>query len=533
MTKTKKIFLIIFIVLLIALIGAGAYIMFGVVGFDEKREYSESEITAANVNTGKTVIDETVSYQDIDGFGASACWWSQDVGNWENADEIMAMLYDKENGIGLNIYRYNLGAGSKGDERILTPNRATECFIDEAGKYDFKSRDTAAQKCLEFAGKYAGEDMRLTLFCNSAPVYMTKNGAAYGSPLKENEQWATNLEPSRYGDFADYCYNCADYFISQGYRVTDVSPVNEPQYSWAAWYNDDGTYSVNQEGCYYSKTQVRDLLNVMVDRFSGSDVEKTGCKISMFESGSAEGEGSGCAAYYDCLLGKGPKYVFKNKQLRDYFDTVSLHSYWSSADTKKATASYLASKYSQYNVSSTEYCQMTNDENSGVFSLIEKEKNGTNGMSIDYGVAMAKVIVDDLTILNSTQWDWWTACSYGVYTDGLLYLNPENHSDIQASKRYWCLGNFSKFIGEDATRIASSSGVDGVYDCAFVNKDNSTVVVYVNNTTQDKETQITTTGEYEVYTTSAKYDLEKTADGEAGDVSVSLPAMSVVTLIYK
>ncbi len=533
MTKLKKIFLVFFVVLIAALIGVGTYVMLNIVGIDEKRTYGESEIVNANVNTGNTVLDETATYQVINGFGASACWWSQDVGKWENADEIMALLYDKEKGIGLNIYRYNLGAGSKGDDHILTENRTTECFMNESGEYDFSSTDIAAQNCLNIAKNHAGDNMRVTLFCNSAPVYMTKNGAGYGSALKEDEKWVTNLDSSNYEAFADYCYNCADYFIDQGYRVTDISPINEPQYSWAAWYNDDGTYSVNQEGCHYSKTEARDLLKVMVNRFEGSDVEKSGCKVSMFESGSAEGKGSSCAAYYDCILGKGPKYVFKNKILRDYFDSVSLHSYWSSADTKKEAADYLSSKYSTYDVYSTEYCQMTNDENTGVFSLIEKEKDGTNGMTIDYGVAMAKVIVDDLTILNSREWDWWTACSYGVYTDGLLYLNPENHSDIQTSKRFWCLGNFSRFINEGATRIASSSGVDGISDCAFVNTDNSTVVVYVNNTTENKETTIRATGKYQVYTTSDKYDLANTASGDAGDVKLSLPAMSVVTVIYK
>lgn len=176
---------------------------------------------------------------------------------------------------------------------------------------------------------------------------------------------------------------------------------------------------------------------------------------------------------------------------------------------------------------------MTNDENSGVFDLISQEENGTNGMTIEYGVAMAKVIVDDLTILNAKEWDWWLGCSYGVYPDGLVYLNPDDHSDIQTSKRLWCLGNFSRFIEEGAVRIACSSGVDTLASCAFVNQDNSTVVVYVNNTQQDETTTLNCTGDYSVYTTSTEYDLEQTASSEAGNVSISVPAMSVVTVIMK
>lgn len=531
--KKSKIIAAVLCAVVIIVAAAGAYIYFGVIGIDEKRTYAQSDVVASNVNTNKTVIDETVTYQSMNGFGASGCWWGQDVGAWENCEEVLSYLYDDENGIGLNIYRYNLGAGSKGDEHILTENRGTECFLNDDGTYDF-SKDASAQNTLAAAKKLAGDDLRVTLFCNSAPVSMTKNGLGYGAALHEEDEWVTNLDAENYDAFAKYCYNCAEYFVNEGYRVTDVSPINEPQYSWAAWYNEDGSFSVNQEGCHYSKTEARDVYKAMINRFANSELEKnSNVKISMFESGSAEGKGSSCGAYYDCLLGKGPKYVFKNKLLRDYFDSVSLHSYWSSAETKQSAADYIAQKYSKYDVVTTEYCQMTNDENTGVFDLIAKEENGTNGMSIEYGVAMAKVIVDDLTILNSKEWDWWTGCSYGVYPDGLVYLNADDHSDIRTSKRLWCLGNFSKFIDEGAVRVACSSGVETLPCCAFVNEDNSTVVVYVNNTENDASTTFEAASDYSIYTTSAEYDLEKTASGEAGETNVSVPAMSVVTVVME
>lgn len=532
MTKEKKVIICV-LALAVVIAAVVLYLVFGVFGVQEKRTYQVSQTVSSNVSTGKTVLDDTVTYQSMNGFGASACWWSQDVGDWENTDEIMSYLYDSEKGIGLNIYRYNLGAGSKGDEHITLENRGAECFLQPDGTYDF-SKDAAAQKCLASAKKFAGDDLRLTLFCNSAPVSMTKNGAGYCSAVSDKDApYESNLDKSNYAPFADFCYNSAEYFINQGYRVTDVSPINEPQYDWRAWFNDDGTYSAKQEGCYYSKYEATELYNAMVDKFDGSQLDSKGCKVSMFECAEAAGEGSTSAAYLDCIIGKGPKYAFKNKKLRSYFDTVSTHSYWSSTQTKEQTAEYLADKYSAYDVVCTEYCQMQNDENSGVYDLISKEANGTNGMTAEYGVAMAKVIIDDLTILNAKEWDWWTACSYGVYTDGLIYINADNHSDIQISKRLWCLGNFSRFIDEGATRIACSSGVESLPSCAFINPDNSTVVVYVNNTQQDETTALECENDYRVYTTSDKYDLEKTDEGKAGEIKVSVPAMSVVTVIYK
>ncbi len=533
-TKKKKTLAIFISCVVVILAAVALYIGFGVIGTDSKVVYGQSDIVNANKDgSNTTVIDVNTNYQVMNGFGASACWWSQDVGAWDNADEIMQALYDEKEGIGLNIYRYNLGAGSKNDTHILTENRRTECFLNADGTYNFNN-DKNAQACLKLAKKYAGKDMRLTLFCNSAPVYLTKNGAAYCTAYKnEDDPWISNLDKSKYGEFADFCYNSAEYFVNKGYRVTSVSPINEPQYNWAAWYNDDNTYSVNQEGCYYSKYEARDLLKTFVKKFKGSDLDKKGVNVSMFESGSMEGDDSSCAAYMDCILGRGPKYVFKNAKLRKYFKEVSMHSYWSGADTKKNAENYISDKYSKYSIASTEYCQMTDDKNSGVYDLIAKEKNGTNGTSIKYGIAMANTIVDDLTIMNANEWDWWTACSYGTYTDGLIYLDEDNHENLNFSKRYYCLGNFSKFIKEGATRVACSSGVKNVRSVAFVNEDNTIVTVYVNNNDKKAYTTIDCDGDYSVYTTDRDNDIAKTDFGKAGKVKVTLPASSVVTVVYE
>ena len=128
-SKKKKTLLIVISALIVAIIAAVLYIIFGVIGIDGKVEYRQSEKVNANVSgSNVTVLDNNVNYQTINGFGAAACWWSQDVGSWDNASDIMQALNDDDKGIGLNIYRYNLGAGSKGDSHILTKNRQTECF---------------------------------------------------------------------------------------------------------------------------------------------------------------------------------------------------------------------------------------------------------------------------------------------------------------------------------------------------------------------------------------------------------------------
>ena len=543
-SKIKKILIpVISVICVIALIAAsyGAYILFGVYGVEAKRTYPVSAAVTDSYNsrvdageTGVTVLDEKATYQTMQGFGASACWWAQTVGGWDNAKDILALLYDKENGIGLNIFRYNLGAGSVDDEHIYVERSRTESFLKADGTYDFDA-DANAQKVLAISKSLAGDDLRVTLFANSPPVSLTRNGLAYGSAGTDEDPWECNLDPANYEAYADYLYTVAKYFTDGGYKVTDVSPVNEPQYAWRAWYNADGSFSMNQEGGYYHENDMLGLYKVLIEKFDGSELDEKGCELSLFESGAVEGRNTTFSQLLDALLGKGKKQYKFNRELRKYFDTISTHSYWSSEATKKRAANYLAEKYPNYDIICTEYCQMFNDGSTGVLNLIE-EGGPTNGMTIEYGTAMAEVIIDDLTILNAKEWDWWTACSFGIYTDGLVYLNYEDHSDIQPAKRLWCLGNFSKFIDEGAVRIAADSGVKKLSNCAFKNPDGSTVIVYVNSKDIDQNTKLEgiTSSSYEVYTTSAEYDLALTASGDnAAGTVISVPAQSVVTVVLK
>ena len=70
----------------------------------------------------KLIISPQKEYQTFKGIGASGAWWAQIVGGWDHIDPISGkpvrdriaeLLYNKETGIGMDIYRYNIGGGSK------------------------------------------------------------------------------------------------------------------------------------------------------------------------------------------------------------------------------------------------------------------------------------------------------------------------------------------------------------------------------------------------------------------------------------
>ncbi len=69
----------------------------------------------------KLTLDTARKYQTYMGVGASGAWWAQAVGNWTKTDPatgeetrraVAQLLWSETRGIGLNIYRHNLGSGS-------------------------------------------------------------------------------------------------------------------------------------------------------------------------------------------------------------------------------------------------------------------------------------------------------------------------------------------------------------------------------------------------------------------------------------
>ena len=59
-------------------------------------------------------IDATKPHQTIANFAASDAWAGQFVGNWPAAkkDAIADLLFSQDKGIGLSMWRFNIGAGS-------------------------------------------------------------------------------------------------------------------------------------------------------------------------------------------------------------------------------------------------------------------------------------------------------------------------------------------------------------------------------------------------------------------------------------
>ena len=100
---------------------------------------------------------------------------------------------------------------------------------------------------MEKAKEYGCE--AFVLFSNTPPVYYTYNGQA-----RSDKGAFSNLKTEHYGDFADFLATCAKHFVDEGYNITHISPINEPQYNW------NGN---EQEGSAWQNTEVATLSKAL------------------------------------------------------------------------------------------------------------------------------------------------------------------------------------------------------------------------------------------------------------------------------
>jgi len=440
-------------------------------------------------------------HQEIDGFGASAAWWAQIVGGWEEnkRKEIVGLLFGKE-GIGLSIYRYNVGAGS--GEEIGDPWRRAETFETAKGEYDW-DRDKNAMRILREV--CAAGVKNVVLFANSPPRRMTKSGYTYAGQGADK----SNLREDKYEEFAWYLADITEHFIRvEKIPIKGISPINEPQWDW------DGH---SQEGCHYSAEEVVRLVEIML-----REVEKRRLPVEVEapENGSWErvtepvGEDwRRSQVYLEKLLG--------NEYVRQRMDSYAVHSYWANLGRKKAFAEYFFAKYPDKKLQMTEWCEM----------------KGGRDYGMDSALRMTREIIDDLVWGGVSSWQYWIAVSRYNFRDGLIYVN-ESEREIVPIKRLWAMGNFSRFIRPGYRRFEVEHDSTALRAVGCKSPDGGRLVVVVMNPgTESEEVELhfangSGANIFDAYETSKENDLKAVSRGVKNNRYI-FPAESVTTLVIK
>lgn len=474
-------------------------------------------------------IDESKEYQTVTGFGASAAWWAQTVPvGSQSATDLATSLYS-EKGIGLSIYRYNVGGGSwdyeayndhgAGPFVVFPEYRNTQsAFIAEnydenlsakenfakAENYDF-SKDENALSFMKLCAQQEGSTVeRIILFSNSPHYLLTASGKTNGA-----YEYQSNLPEENYEAYCEYLMKYLDYVVNGlGLEVEAVSAINEPQHAW-------GGENSPQEGCHYEPEELAKFYDVFDGYLNAfNEANGTSVKMDVFESGN-----------FDVYKSKGRimEYIYAMSKY-DYFDridTVSVHSYGSptSVEARESFVYMLRNLYGdKIKVEMSEICDMTVGLDAGMNSALW----------------LSEVMNKDFCNMDAAAWCWWMATSCDDYNDGIVtWMWGSEDGEVTPTKRYWVMGNYSRFVGSGDVRVEGSvdNAQDGVFATVFKRADGSVAVVLSNTGTE--EAKVTIPAVYkglQAWETSAEKDLEMVADGECGGVYVA-PAGSVTTLI--
>ncbi len=195
----------------------------------------------------------------FEGWGTSLCWWANRVGFSEKmAKDSARLFFSKEEGLGLNIMRYNIGGGDDPTHNHIT---RTDSEMPGWWKYDEEKKDFVFNsytdenqlRVMTECYKASGDDAYVEAFSNSPPYYMTVSGCSSGS----KSAIATNLKKSQVEPFAKYLAEVCDYIQTHhNIKIKSLAAMNEPFTNYWRY------FSQKQEGCHISPGKMQSSVIV-------------------------------------------------------------------------------------------------------------------------------------------------------------------------------------------------------------------------------------------------------------------------------
>ncbi len=413
-----------------------------------KTEPVETEPIIPALGSTKLSVDMDDRHQTLVGLGASGAWyginWSKQW-KWESVEEAIDLMYNSVTGYGLNGYRYNIGGGNC-DGSWNMPKAILMEKEHGSGVVDI-FQDQDGLRVLNAIMEYDLEN--LVLFWNSPPYYMTKNGYSNGSSI----EYDCNLKEEYYEAFADYVVNVADAFVKEGYPVRFVSPFNEPQ---NAWIHGPECF---QEGCYYTSKQVIQIGEMIAKRMLDRNAPY---QMTLAESATW--------ANREYTIDMAQK-ILTNDFISQVTDHLSGHSYWTGEAEKKDLKKGIDALKRVYQKKD--------------FYIYQSEWDTINdpydGLHIDSGLSLARVLYEDFTILNCPRWDFWASVTGSdLSTHYIAYIM--DNGMVQSSKRGWVLGHYGRFCyGAERVSITMSQEYPELYATAWHNEDKNELYIILAN----------------------------------------------------
>ncbi|MCU1464596.1 MAG: hypothetical protein JWM72_524 [Actinomycetia bacterium] len=399
---------------------------------------STASAPAPSVATPANLVVANVSpavRQTIQGFGASGAWWPIDLASFPpSVQRSVANMLFTANGISLSGYRYNIGGGGTG---VTTPDRAPKEFADDAAGLLFLH-----------AANSAGVPI-LTGFVYSAPPSLTTNGKACGG----------NLIP---GTEASYAHHLVDVVVGlhDGDHITlkYISPMNEP---------DNAMGACSQEGMQVPVSQRAAVVQAL-----GQELARRAPYTKVIADETTA----------DAILANEAPQWLSVPGTASFVAAIAHHTYDFPNDALRKLVPPIAARFHKPTWM-TEICCYKGS--GGVASSLGANYDPT----MTQGFWLADQIESDFTVAGDSAWYWWTALSPVLgcdpkadpscptkvntkgFNDGLLYYDQHGPTDgvtkIFTTKRFYVMGQFSRYVRPGAVRHDVSSLPKGVHALAF------------------------------------------------------------------
>jgi O-glycosyl hydrolase len=453
---------------------------------DEPQPDGPRPTVTAMAGTTLVKIDVGAKRQTFEGWGTSLCWWANHVGGWSQdaVDAVVDAVIDPVDGLGYNIFRYNIGGGENPAHDHMDQFRDMPGFQDEDGTWRWDA--DAGQRAVAASIVARGEGIIMEAFSNSPPYWMTKSGCASGSSDGSN-----NLKDDAYDAFAAYLVGVVAHYDSEfGIHFRTLEPLNEPN---ANWWKSNGS----QEGCHFGAADQQKLIQAVGKELEAQSLTTV---VSASDENSMDDALKNISGFSSDTL--------------DVMQQINVHSY---SGSKRAELRALATQKGK---------RLWQSES----GPLNQDLSG----DIDAALFMAGRIIDDLRDLQAEAWiDWQVGDPARSWAS--LTLDDRNQKAAPL-KRFYMHAGFSRYIRPGAVFV----DIDNKDMVAALSADGHSLAIVARNSDTAASraftfdlTRLPTLGStVDAYRTSRDEDLEHVAmDVKDYQLVASLPEHSVTTFV--
>ena len=399
----------------------------------------------------------------FEGWGTSMGWWGNRLGYSDDMSQQAAEELYSEDGLGLDIVRYNVGGGDDPTHNHITRSDSKlPCFAvpeteadgslktDEDGNvlysYDWEADHNQVNVLTRI--KDVNPDVHIEGYTNSPPWFMTNSGCSSGGVNA-----AENLDPKNYGIFAEFLADVTQHMAEIGLPFDSYSPMNEPDPRTNYW----GANSPKQEGNHVAPgANQSGLLKALKDEYASRNIDT-------LVAGPDETDIGYTISSYNALTDEGKAAL----------DRIDTHTYGGSNRAGLKQTAVDAGK----NLWMSEV-----DGGWNGFGLADRIITDLNGMQ-----ASAWVMWDIIDFHKDSEFVCPTGDDKGKKTEAGTSLDPTgtmwgvgmgNHDaqKVEWANKYYAYGQFTRYINPGDTLIASSNSTLAAY-----NETNGDIKIVVNN----------------------------------------------------